>query len=225
MTVLIRIQHAVGREVPRDRLLAQLPPAVEVITDTQAQERANPWRGYQLCLSHLPDEGHVLVLQDDTIVCDNFVPAVEQIAAANPDTIVCLFVAGNPRRTVANVREALVKGRPYAWLAWHDFLPVVATLWPVHIATEFLTWATTHANIRRLPGGPVARSDDAVAGRWLRFSRRRVRCTAPSLVQHPDDFPSTIMKPAKHGRDLGRVAAHYIGDGDPLEIDWSRLAR
>lgn len=217
MAVRIRIQHAAGREAPLDRLLRQLPPAVEVITDDGPE--ANPWRGYQLCLSNLPGEGHVCVLQDDVLVCRNFVEAVEQIAAANPDVPVCLFCGGLPRRTAMRVRQALSQKQPYADLAPLDFLPVVAVLWPVHVAASFIEWAA--ANPKRLPRYPMVRSDDAVAGRWLRFKRQRVRVTAPSLVEHPDDYPSTIGKRAKSGTDRGRVAAHWIGNGDPLEINWS----
>ena len=215
MAVAIRIQHAAGREAPLNRLLQLLPPAVEVITDHGPD--VNPWRGYQLCLSNLPDEGHVCVLQDDTLVGKNFVEAVERIAAANPDAPVCLFCGGLPARTAHRVRQAIGR-EPYVDLAPNDFMPVVAVLWPVQVAHAFLTW--TIENPKRLPRWPVVRSDDAVAGRWLRFARQRVRVSVPSLVEHPDDVASTIGKPARAGKDRGRVAIHWIRDGDPLEIDW-----
>lgn len=218
MPVLIRIQHVAGRDHALNRLLQNLPPEVEVITDDGGPP-PSPWRGYQMCLSDLPDEGHVCVLQDDTIVCNNFVPAVNVIAEQNSDEIVCLFLGGHPRRTAANVRQALITGRCYTYLAWHDFLPVVATMWPVHIAREFLTWA--QENPARLPGGAVARSDDAVGGRWLKLTRRRARVAVPSLVEHPDDLPSTITRLGRNGVDRGRIAVQWIGEGDPLEINWT----
>jgi len=156
------------------------------------------------------------VLQDDTVVCRNFVPALDLIAAANPDVPVVLFRGKYPRRTGAAANR--LTGR-YVDLVSGDFLPVVAVLWPVHVASSFLQWASENTN--RLPGGPAARSDDAVGGRWIRFTRQRVRCTLPSLVEHPDDVPSTIRRSSRDRPTLGRVAAHYIGDGDPLELDWS----
>lgn len=216
MVVEIRIQHAAGRDAPLNRLLALLPRAVEVITDKGAE--SNPWRGYQRCLSGLPAEGHVAILQDDTLVGRHFLPALELIAAANPEVPVCLFSGGLPRRTAMRIREALMTKAAYVDLAGGEFMPVVAVLWPVQIAEAFLTWAAE--NPRRLPRAP-ARSDDAIAGRWLRFTHQRVRVTVPSLVQHPDDSASTIGKPARFGADKGRVAVHWIGDGDPLLINWS----
>lgn len=218
MAVKIRIQHAAGRVAPLDRLLQNLPPEVEVITDG-GDGPPNPWRGYQKCLSDLPADGHVCVLQDDTIVCKNFAPAVELIAAANPDKPVCLFVSGYPPRTVAAMREASMRGESYAALPPGTLLPVVATLWPVEVGRMFLEWA--HENPRRLPGGAVARSDDAVASRWMRLKRQRVRIAIPSLVEHPDDVPSTIMRRPLNGKSRARSAAMWIGDRDPLTIDWS----
>lgn len=213
MAVAIRIQHAAGRDAPLHRLLVQLPQAVEVVTDSDPGP-PNPWRGYQKCLSNLPADGHVCVLQDDAIVCQNFVPALELIAAANPGMPVILFLGGQPRRTATRVRAATER---YVDLAPNDFMPVVAVLWPVAVAKEFLGW--TEANQLRMPRG--GRSDDAIAGRWLRFTHQRVRVAVPSLVQHPDDFPSTITKRARGGLDKGRVAVNWIGDGDPLALDWS----
>lgn len=212
MNVRIRIQNAAGRVAPLNRLLQQLPPEVEVITDSG--EIPNPWRGYQKCLSGLPEQGHVCVLQDDTIVCRNFVAALELIAAANLDMPVILFLGGQPMRTAARVRAATQR---YVDLAPNDFLPVVAVLWPVAVAREFIAW--TEANPLRLPRG--TRSDDAIAGRWHRFTHQRVRVCVPSLVQHPDDFPSTITTRARGGLDKGRVAVNWIGDGDPLTLDWN----
>jgi hypothetical protein len=221
MSVLIRIQHAAGRDLPLARLLAQLPPAVEVITDEQAPGDPNPWRGYQLCLSNPPYDGHLCVLQDDVHVCHNFAPALDRIAAANPDTPVCLFLGGVPRRTANLVRQALRGNQHYVDLARGDFMPVVATLWPVLVASQFMHWVT--ANKLRLPRHGEVRSDDAVAGRWLRFNSQRVRICVPSLVQHPDDVPSTIGKRAGAGSNSSRVAVHWIGADDPLAIDWSAV--
>jgi len=177
----------------------------------------NPWRGFKKCLTGIP-EGvtHQVVLQDDTIVCKNFVPAVERVAAARPDNIVCLFIAAHPRRTA---NQVLASKKPFVRVNVIDFVPVVATIWPIDVAISFLQWAADHP--LRLPGGDKARSDDAVLGRWMKFNLSTVYCTVPSLVEHPDDVPSTIGRAAHAGKDKGRVALRYIGDADPLEIDWS----
>lgn len=216
--MLIRIQHRVGRDGPLERLLADLPASVEVITDDGMP--LDPWRGYRLCLSSLPDDqSHVVVLQDDTIVCRNFVPAVERIAAANQETVVSLFLSKVPRRTFSQAMSEWGKS-PYAWVHPQDLVHVVGVLWPIERARSFLQWVD--ANQSRLRGREFA-SDDATLTRWMRFTRERIRVTIPSLVQHPDDVPSVVNeKRVSHGADSGRTSACWIGSADPLEIDWSK---
>lgn len=217
--VHVRVQHAPGREQPLARLLASLQTPAVVVAD-RGGGHPSPWRGYQQCLADLPaDATHVVVLQDDTIACRNFPPAVERIAAEWPDHVVCLFLGGAPRRTASLARRAQANGRSYCRLHPNDFVPVVATMWPVQKAESLLSW--TCDNPARL-GHVDPRSDDAVAGRWMRYNREQVVCTVPSLVQHPDDVPSTIGRKHRAGEDVNRVAALWIGADDPLALDWSR---
>lgn len=180
----------------------------------------NPWRGYQLCLSEIPDGClHLVVIQDDAILCQNFTQAVEQIVIAQACNVICLFVPGAAGATTHAVMKASAAGIPFVPLAFREFMPVVATIWPVDKARSLMEWAET----AKLPGMPrPVRSDDAVCGLWKRECRETVYCTVPSLVQHPDDVDSTIGKRAANGADKGRVAAFYIGDGDPLAIDWGK---
>ncbi|GIV03724.1 MAG: hypothetical protein KatS3mg015_2554 [Fimbriimonadales bacterium] len=99
-----------------------------------------------------------------------------------------------------------------------DFIPVVAVLWPKEKARHFLEWAMT----AKVPGYPNPRSDDAVAGTWMRFTHQDVYVTYPSLVQHPDDVDP--VKDGHHragyGRDPSRVARAFCNT-DPLSIEWS----
>lgn len=216
--LLIRVQHRAGRDGPLQRLLENLPPAVEVITDDG--ETLNPWRGYRLCLSDLPDSGHVAVLQDDTIVGRNFIPTLEQIAAANPNQVVSLFLSRVPRRTYNMMLLRHGKTR-YVNTHLQDLVHVVAILWPVHKAREFMEWI--EENPKRIRGDQFSTSDDAHLTRWMQLTKQTIRCTVPSLVQHPDDVPSIVnQEKVAGGKDSGRTASMWIGDADPLELDWSR---
>ena len=213
MSVAARVQYHPARAALLPRLLESLAPLpTEVITDPDPDGRRNPWRCYQACLADPPDCTHLLILQDDVVVCRNFPAAVERIADANPDIPVSLFLGGRQFQTVRDARNS--RG-PYVLLRPHDPLPVVATLWPRQLAVDFLTWAQANpmATGRRDP-----RSDDAVAGVWKSRTRTSVLCTVPSLVEHPDIEPSLIR--AKAG---GRTAARFIGDRDPLDVDWSQV--
>lgn len=214
---MIRIQHRAGRDEPLKRLMQNLPPAVQVITDDG--EELNPWRGYRLCLTDLPESGHVAVLQDDTIVGRNFVPALERIAAANPLRVVELFMSMQPKRTHNRASMRYGKSR-YVDVHSQDLVHVVALLWPVEKARAFLAWVDeSPARLR----GERFQSDDATVTRWMQLTKERIRATVPSIVQHPDDVPSIVnCHRVKHGADRGRTAGYWIGDADPLELDWSQ---
>jgi hypothetical protein len=159
------------------------------------------------------------VIQDDTLVCRNFLPALERIAEANPTTPVSLFFSTAAQR---NYRASLKLRNRSRYISNHsqDVVHVVGILWPHQRAREFLTWVDE--NPERLHLGRVVISDDATVTRWMKFGNP-IRCTVPNLVEHPDDVPSIVnVSRVKNGEDSGRVAAWWIGDGDPLELDWSR---
>lgn len=213
--LLVRIQSHPSRRELRKRLIAKLegPPLEIVETDFKPPD---PWAGYQACLAALPPAGHVLIVQDDAVACDNVIPAIERIIARHPNDVVALFVG---MHTMGSKRQALMAGRErenYYALHRQGFMPVVATLWPVEQARDFLEWSSTMP-ARRGRCGPIQeRSDDNVAGMWRRSRRRAILATIPSLFEHPDDTPSTIAR--KPG---GRSAIFWHGsDWDALTVDW-----
>lgn len=214
--IQIRIQHRPGRESIK-RILEQVPLAV-VVEDHG--ETHNPMRGYLLCLRNLPDEGHVCVLQDDVIVCRNFALALERIVAAKPRNVVSLFLSKTPKRTYNQASLNYGKSR---YVSTHpaDLVHVVGILWPVAKAQAFVDWVD-HSPIHR--GEAFSPSDDANVSRWKRNEHEEVLCTVPSIVQHPDDVPSIVNahKQSRIGLDSGRTAGYWIGDDDPLDLDWSR---
>lgn len=181
---------------------------LEVIS--HEEEPPNPWGGYQRCLSGIPDCTHLLVIQDDTVVCRNFAAACHEVADAQPDAPICLFLGNMQMDTRQFALRQASHGKPFVELCLSDFMPVVATMWPVGRAEAFLEWAQAQKP-RRIPD----RSDDAVAGRWMRKKQMRVLATIPSLVEHPDDVHSFV-------RDVYgmRHALFFIGERDPLDIDW-----
>lgn len=174
----------------------------------------NPWEGYKQALSGIPQKGHVLVLQDDVRVCQNFAPVVEQVAEMHPDYPVVLFLSKLPMRIAGLAIRALKKRQAciHTQLRINEFMPVVGVLWPCHKATEFLNWAST----AKLPGYPrVTLSDDACAGRWAAKTKQTVCFAVPSLVEHDIEIDSLVG----NNRKGGRVALRFE-EGDPLERDW-----
>lgn len=215
-SLAVRVQSHPSRRETRERLLAGLDGLLVQVVEDSSQP-PNPWQGYQKCLSDLRGYSHVLIIQDDAVVCKNFPEAVSRIAAAKPDNVVSLFVGGLKGRTTRDFLVALDRRDSYTNIYFRDIHHVVAVLWPAAQAKAFLDWTKNND----IPGTPKPRSDDAVFGAWARLTRNRILCTVPSLVQHPDDVVSTIGLRNRAGSDRGRVAVHYIGDGDPLELDWT----
>lgn len=148
--------------------------------------------------------------------------AVERIRDAHPDVPVCLFVSGARTHTLKVYCKAVRGKLRYSQVWFQDYLPVVAVLWPRTKVEHFMEWLPD----AKLPGVQKPwRSDDAVIGSWMKFTKQTVLATVPSLVEHPDDTPSVKWNTPRIqiGKDKRRRAFHYIGDADPLELDWTMI--
>jgi hypothetical protein len=172
--------------------------------------------GYLQALSDPPDCSHLLVVQDDVQICSNFAPALERIVASRPENPISLFLARLPEVAAKDATRAMKANQRYIRLRSRAFVPVVALLWPIEESQDFLEFVSD-------TGGPrlaSKRSDDAAVWQWMANRRKAVYVTCPSLVEHPDNVPSTIGRRARWGKDKGRVALFYIGEQDPLELEW-----
>lgn len=176
-----------------------------------------------MCLRAALESGatHAVIVQDDAIVCKNFPLAVKRVIKAHPNVPICLFVSAMKTKTLRYYTRAIRADQRYTEVWFQDFLPVVAVIWPKTKIEEFFEWYATDP---KLPGMPNPRSDDAVVGSWMKFTRQRVLATVPSLVEHPDDTTSVKWSagskvPSGTGNKTRR-AFIYIGDRDPLELDW-----
>jgi hypothetical protein len=151
---------------------------------------------------------HVLVLQDDVIVCADFPSAVTAAIEERPDSVLSLWVGGLSGRTRKDFWAA--QGRKERWspIYFRDIHHVVALVWPRELGLAFLEWSSSS----RLPGDcRQVQSDDAIVGAWARRTKRQFWATVPCLVEHNDDpdvVPSTIGRPQG---DKGRQAIAFIG--------------
>jgi hypothetical protein len=215
LRVLARIQHHPSRADLLPDLEAALSPLPTEIIE-HATDPPNPWQGYRLCLDDVPEQySHLLIVQDDAVPCRNFGVAIERIAECKPEWIVSLFVGGLPNRSKQTMTEAMLTKTPYCPLYLDRVMHVVALLWPREQAAAFLAFAPPN-------WGQDMRSDDAAFGLWARDTRAPVWATVPSLVEHPDLVESTCGRQHAHGADVGRIARYFIGERDPLEIDWNQ---
>ena len=181
----------------------------------------SPWAGYQLALEGglEAETSHILVIQEDTIVCRNFAGALLAIARSKPDDPVSLFLSWLPVPEKHAAYRAMIDGERYIRSVTSAFCPVVAILWPNSSAHSFLEWTRSGVKLPNHRG--FVASDDAVLARWINRCHRTVWITVPSLVEHPDEAISVKGRQTTiWGPKTPRRALQWIGDADPLELDW-----
>jgi hypothetical protein len=212
-----RVQAHPSRRELRERLLPGLAGMPVEVIETNF-EPPNPWYGYLECLRDPPDCTHLLIVQDDTVTCSSFTPALEAIADVEGSVPICLYLGGLPMRTRGEALKAGKRGEHFVTVHRGDFLPIVAILWPVDKAVEFFEWGSDPNRLRQRNGKQfVERSDDAMGGRWMRTTRQTVLATIPSLVEHPDDCISTIAR-----SNTGRTALFWHGENwDAMSVQWA----
>ena len=206
--IVARIQGHPSRGDLHQALIDSLGLPTELCL--HSSDPPDPWSGYRACLSDLPRCTHVLVIQDDAVVCQNFAGAVDTISFSNKDVPVCLFLGAYPASTATRARRAMQAKRRYVHLGPTTFVPLVACLWPKAKAEEFLEWGLHNK---------TTRADDGNAARWARQTRQEVRVTVPSLVQHNDYVPSVKGgRQHKPGAESWRRAVFLAEDG--LAYEW-----
>lgn len=183
----------------------------------------SPWRTYQACIQRGVElGGPFLVIQEDVIVCDNFVAGVERAVAAQSHNPLAFFVPAKPPAYTNAIYRAHEAGSSWAELPTGTWAPVVALAWPVALAERLLGWMES----ARIP--PAWRADDEIVGRFIYDVDVPILATVPSLVEHPDTVRSVMNHHRRvgDGRDLTRRAYCFIGDEpdrygcDALSIDW-----
>jgi hypothetical protein len=193
--------------------LAPLPTEISY----HSSDPPSPWAGYLQALeSGLQTlHSHLCVIQEDARICQNFAAVIAKIAQARPDDVIQLFTGSLKGKTTKDFLQAQIKHKSYSPVWFREIHNVVAILWPREAVESFLAWSPT----AKVPGPQPPRSDDSVFGYWARTTHRQIWATVPCLVEHPPRGTDTSLI----GNEFkgGRQAIAFIGDADPLEIDWS----
>ncbi len=206
------VQHHPARAGLLPELLRGIPGA-RVVTDPDPGGQPDPWRTYRECLLLAAElEGPTTIVQDDVTLCDGFAEIAPVAAAVNPDALTAFYIqwwgqSGN------FAKQASGQDRRFTLIAKHEWVPVVATCWPVGAPQECLSW------LAEKPGA-VTRADDGTVARWIRKSPRRAVGTVPCLVDHLDETPSLIHRSTKDKPGRRRAAVPWAVMGDPAELVW-----
>lgn len=193
---------AVPERIEHARRLADATGAELVIDHTHEGTFANHIRA----LASVADASHVVVLEDDAIVCADFISHVERLIEERPLHLLGLYVGrGHPVQPQPLIAE-VVQQAP----AWLDHPGITNRLrWAVGYAMPTADIAEVLAHLELDgPGRHPWQQTDVRIGRW-HAARGRLSYPFPSPIDHNDNIASTT---STHGK--GRTAwAHCDAKG------------
>lgn len=207
MSLSVAVMGHPARQRFIDDLMPQLPGATLVL-DTK-NDRHDTGRRALLAGGRA---GHHLVVQDDAILCRDFLAGARLVAKAAGVRPVSLYT-GNVRPHQHRVAPAVAQARRdgIPWLEMEGPWWGVAIILPTADIPELVQWYDERTG--------VANYDRRIS-RW--YVSQGIKClyTVPSLVDHRPVAENPSLVEARSG---DRRAHYFIGGGDsPLEIDWLR---
>lgn len=160
------------------------------------------------------EASHLLIAQDDIVVCRDFVPTVLKVIAARADNPVSLFMPGIGLQAIA-VGDACRRGEHWCRVPHQEWIPAVCLALPRAHVEAILAFADRQGIT------DAWRGDDSILGEWMRADSIDAWATVPSLCDHPDDVPSLVGGTHYAGANPQRVAVCWTGpEWSPLEIQW-----
>jgi hypothetical protein len=188
--------------------LTQELPEAEVVWDRENDR----WEtGSRALLAFDPSASHHVIVQDDAVLCGDFLAGVEKAAQAAGERPIALYtgrVRPHQHTVTPAVKRAIRDGVP--WLAFDGPWWGVGIVIPTAHIPDLVEWGNNHRRIenfdRRIEAFYKERSIDC----WY---------TVPSLVDHRPVAENPSLIPKRTGN---RQAHHFIGDLSPLEIDWEQ---
>ena len=200
MKASVAIKHCVERRGLLDDMLVALGGApVRVYTDVH---KHGTWTTTRRCLAGMPSWAtHVIVLDDDLLLCKDFLGGAVRAASQRPECVVS-FWAKNP-----HVDKKASSGD--RWVSV-DYVQGPAVCFPRAVAEGLLIYA----------GHVEQGADDAHVTDYCKKHGVARWTTMPSLVEHlcPND---SLVQNRKADRSH-RVASRFIGaEVSALSIDWS----
>jgi hypothetical protein len=155
-----------------------------------------------------PGATHALLLNDDLILCPNFLAVLANVIAARPAHLINLF---NCHQLATDAQR-----RGMSWLTSSDGLIGHAYVLPVPALRAFLAWRES-----ALIGDTVeVLSEDQILNLWAMVHGCLIWHTVPALVEHDTSVPScygnTQCRSATVGPRAGMLDVNW--DSDALHI-------
>lgn len=211
-TFSICIAHAAGRP-ERERTLARL---VERLNGHRYALEARPGKpreyiDWQWSTALNFPGTHCVLLNDDVVPCENFIPTLTKAVEARPNEIIAL--------TNHDQGASVADSKSLRWLVSVDMLVGQAYVVPRHDLLAIREWMAEHlVTVRREldPNHPYYLSEEHILVLYALCHDRRIWHTVPALVDQADEKEA----PSLFGHD-GDWARHpVVAPRSPMPTDW-----
>lgn len=166
-------------------------------------DRKGIWWNYKQALNNRPlDATHHIVLQDDMIPCDNFVPTILQIINKLPNNVIHYFASSKHYNDLCLLGYNIFKCKGGIW-GGSVVLPKEHFNW--------YNWVEKYFSNNAIG----KHYDDERQSLYFEWNNIDIYCITPSLTQH-------IGNNSLIGNPTGRQAFTKIYDG--YSIDWSKVS-
>lgn len=172
-------------------------------------ENLGPVENYKRCWSNIPsDSTHHLVLEDDMMPCNNFVPAVIKILELKPDNMIHLFSKNDA------IYQSLSHNKH--WYVTPDGISGGSAILPQR-HFKWYNWIEEHCEDKFQFVNNKIIFGDTKLNYYALYNKEIIWNIAPSLLEHVGYNISSV------GNKTGefRKSKFYIDKNDPLLIDWS----
>jgi hypothetical protein len=159
-----------------------------------------------------PNATHHVVIQDDAILCEDFVATCTAMSELDAKQPYCLTVIDyRLHGSKSDYMQAVAQGAPF----WFSFAAVsaVGLMLPVADLPDIVKFGDGY----RIP------HDDLKVKEFYRRQGRRIAFPIPNIVQHRNVDESPSLVPGNDGRWSDRTSSTFIGVGvSGLTVDWTR---
>jgi len=213
----VRIGIAIMAVPSRERAATALHEALPGSLVSYDCDQQGPWVGFKQAYAMLsearPDTTHRLVIQDDVILCPNFVEVLERVVRVRPTSPLCLFTARQSDYDAADAKGVHLLASKHC--------DGQAVLFPVYLAQRAFDWIAHREGTAIAERQTWRNSSDQRLDTWSRMTYTPFLYTVPTLVDHDLTLKSTLRHPSRTRFGL-RNSKRFAGE-DALTIDWGRL--
>lgn len=197
---------------------------VELVDDTAG---AGEWStgARALIAGEQSDADHVLIVEDDVILCRHFVDMLPQALETRPSSVVQLFTPKSFDTQPGPSRIRIAEGNGITWLDQNVDCAGPALVFPRAWIGPFLRWQNANINDRSIP-----KATDNLVRIWHHVTGEKIATAVTSLVEHDPGMVSILPDFAGQSNAM-RQAYSFAGDrkiifgNDGMTIDFTRDVR